>query len=136
MKIFTHVSSDGKLPLIISQNIKKELLFFKNKHVQINIKGIGNNRSTKQNKYYWGVVIDDITLAINEAGGSIRPTMVHELLKNELGIHEMITVGNTQKEVCKSTAEYNPKEFEDYLEKCRAWAVDILNIEINLPKEF
>lgn len=136
MKIFVKIPDNGILEDGTKRNIGRELKFFKGIYVSIKIEPVGKKRSDLQNAYYWGVVIKDITNAINNEGNNYSNSQVHELLKSELGFHDLIGISTFQKEVVRSTTKYTTKEFEDYLERCRAWAVDVLNIDIQLPKKF
>ena len=91
-------------------------------------------RTTPENKYYWGVVID---LLSDELG--YTPEEMHEILKIKFlcykihlkhkdGSVEEITYG-------KTTKDLTTKEFEEYLTKIRTWASADLGILIPLPNE-
>ena len=80
------------------------------------------DRSDKQNKYYWGVIVK---LVSQESGMSTDA--VHEFLKHEHGLkHEVSLIGRKLNSVImavpKSTTLYSTGEFEDYALRCRTWA--------------
>ena len=136
MKMYATVDKNGRLPEKISKHIGSELKLLSGYNVKIIIDTVKNERSNNQNAYYWGVVICDIKNAINAEGNNLTPDQTHELLRQELGLCDSICVNGVYKDVYRSTTKYNTKEFGEYMEKCRAWAADVLNIEINLPKEY
>ena len=100
-------------------------------------KGSKTIRSVNQNKYYWSVIVpacsrimresgmaDSITRAVAELMGKefilFDEKMAHEFLKRSYGL--------------TTTTQEDTKEFEQYLEWCRAWAADKSTI-IALPNE-
>lgn len=94
-------------------------------------------RSSAQNAYYWGIVIASITDAMNEQGNNFINDDVHEFMKNEIGLRHRMRIGGSDvyRDVIRSTRKYTTAEFEEYMEACRAWAAEYLNIQIPLPKE-
>lgn len=82
-------------------------------------------RSLNQNSYYWGVVV---TILADETGYTIDE--VHQ----ELG-GMFLRYVKSGKEFVRSTATLDTLEFEKYLEQCRKWAWNDLNITIPLPNE-
>jgi hypothetical protein len=94
-----------------------------------------NPRSLIQNRYYFGVVVKMIA---NEMGD--EPIIVHEILKAMfLEQVEMVKSKKTDTVVevrwIKSSSELSTTEFEEYLEKCRKWAAEFLQLPIPLPNE-
>ena len=86
-------------------------------------------RTQQQNRYYWGVVVKMIS---EEMG--IIPDEAHELLKG-LFLKVGIEFKGKRYEAIKSTAGLSIKEFEEYCESCRRWALSELNTNIPLPGE-
>lgn len=82
-------------------------------------------RSLNQNSYYWGVVV---TILADETGYTIDE--VHQ----ELG-GMFLRYQKSGKEFTRSTATLDTLEFELYLERCRKWAWNDMNITIPLPNE-
>jgi len=90
-------------------------------------------RSTEENNYYWGVVIEILSSEI----GYPKDEM-HEILKalflqetKYLKTHD----GVVEAKISKSTSELTIAEFEDYLTKIREWAIMEFGILIPLPNE-
>lgn len=108
----------------------------KNKPCEVIVK-FGSKRSTRQNAYYWGVIVELIRLAINEANGeNFTKDDIHVFLKNRF--IEGIEIVNNNGEVIKirkSTSDNTKTMQEEYHELCREFAKEFLNIEIPLPNE-
>lgn len=81
-----------------------------------------------QNGYYWSVIIPAI---VAETG--MAPNEVHEELK---AINNPVAT-TLSPEITKggSTKIMDTMEFEEYVERCRLWALDFLLIHIPLPKQ-
>lgn len=81
-----------------------------------------------QNGYYWTVVVADIA-----AHTGMTPQEVHEELK---ALHNPVPSRlNPERTKGGSTQDMNTLEFEEYTEKCRAWAQEFLDLHIPLPNE-
>lgn len=88
---------------------------------------LGNiQRSNKQNKYYWKVVIGYIA----DYTGYL-PDEVHKGLAGKFlcdyTISELPRV--------RSTAELSTSEFEEYLERCRDFGAEFFGLDIPEPNE-
>jgi hypothetical protein len=86
-------------------------------------------RSNNQNAYYWGVLLVELTRAIDD---SYTAEQFHDMLKGLYFGH--IPVGNSYI-IGGSTANLNTSEMEDYLTMCRNWAYDNLQVIIPKPNE-
>jgi hypothetical protein len=83
-------------------------------------------RSSRQNKYYWGIVVPMIA---KEVGYDFN-IEVHEALK--FMFLKQTKNGLTS---LRSTSDLKTTEFEDYTSQCRKWASEFLNLYIPLPNE-
>jgi hypothetical protein len=101
---------------------------FEGKRASVTVEPIRKNRSDKENRYYWGVVVNLIS---KELG--YFPDETHHALRFKF----LRTSGGEQGtlETAKSTTELSTKEFEDYLEHIRIWAGAFLGIYIPKPNE-
>ena len=142
-KIVTYGTvSATELKIYNRAKFKSEVLKLRRKSdnettVKITVERKKKTRSTMQNAYYWGVVIDIITEAISDAHGEkVESEDVHALLKSMFNFAEI--VNESTGEVVKiplSTIDLSTAEFEDYLEKCRRFAYEFFGITIPLPNE-
>ena len=74
-------------------------------------------RSDKQNRYYWKCIVLPLGL--------------------ELGYHKM-EMHNTLKHtfIADTSKELNKKEFQQYCEEIRIWAMQELGVRLMLPNEY
>lgn len=103
----------------------------------VEIKVLKNNRSTQQNKYYWGVVVD----LISDHTG-YTPEEVHEIIKYKFlteyfHYHESNEHTALVYEIpkTKSTTGLKSNEFEDLMSQIREWASLKLGVYIPDPNE-
>lgn len=89
-----------------------------------------NSRSVRQNSYYWGCCL---TLLAASTGHTTEE--LHIAIKDELLPRKFIKIGAKELEVRKSTADLDTAEFEQYLERFRAFAAAQLGIVIPMPNE-
>lgn len=94
----------------------------------------GNNRSTSQNKYYWGCVVQILS---DELG--YTPNEIHEIIKDKfLGVR--VPLKNPKGLdifgwIHKSSTSLDTKEWEELMTKIREWASQVLSIWIPEPNE-
>lgn len=108
----------------------------KNKPCEVIIK-FGSKRSTRQNAYYWGVVVELIRLAINEQWGeTFTAEDIHTFLKEKfIEGDEIVNNHGEVIKIRKSTSDNTKTMQEEYHDLCRQFARDFLNVEIPLPNE-
>jgi len=125
------ISSDD-MPVFLNQISK-----IPNKSVRIRVTVEGKRRSQYQNNYYYGVVVELIRSALTEEWGELMTKdEVHEILKQNCNWREKVneSTGETLK-VPHTTTDMTTVEFEEYLERCRRFALEWFKIEIPLPNE-
>ena len=89
-------------------------------------------RSTPENNFYWGVVIeilsDELGYAKNEMHDILKSMFLHSIkyIHTKNGVKEVNVTG--------STATLRVAEFEQYLEEIRMWAIMDLGIVIPTPE--
>jgi hypothetical protein len=85
-----------------------------------------SQRSTQQNRYYWGVVI---RLFAAELG--YTPDEMHEALKQQF----LRIADKGPLPTVRSTADLDTAEYERYLDDCRMLAASVCGLVIPLPNE-
>ena len=95
------------------------------------IRSIRKKRTDKQNRYYWGVVIDYIA---RQMGESDREEVHKSLARNFLGFEEQ-SYGGVSFEKVPSTTSLSTEEFTEYIEIVRRWAAEFLYINIPDPEQ-
>lgn len=110
------------------QNIGKEIrIRFTRRYKQ---------RSSPQNRYYWGVVIKEITIRLRELGYQwIEDEEVHTMMKLKFNHEDVVSEQGELLELPKSTTSMTTVEFMEYMDRIRQWAAGFLDINIPAPNE-
>lgn len=90
-------------------------------------------RSTPQNKYYWGVVVELLSTDLGYSKFEIHEILKWKFLREPKYIKT--TEGVQEIWIPKSTTKLTTKEFEKYMTEIRDWALIDLNIVLPLPNE-
>jgi hypothetical protein len=130
------VQGNGKLPDAMRREIANVIYRLGGKKVTVTVKETPKARSNNQNSYYWGICIPICTQIMRDAGNAVSEEDVHAFLKEHVGglVTLFITPKGQRKAVVRSSASLGTKEFEEYLEKVRMWALEE-NVIIPLPNE-
>src|SRR5437773_12529447 len=111
----------GKLFLDKAEQFKQYLHTFPDeKRVEVTVEKITHSRTNNQNRYYWGVVVEEIAKHTGH-----YPEQIHELLKMKFSpkCHMIATLNPTSFEaIPTSTTRLDTLAFVEYTEKCRIWA--------------
>lgn len=123
----------GRLKIMNEARFKAELAALRDMDVHITIKKKGK-RSGQQNRYYWGVVLEEIRLAIKEKGETVTVSDLHTAFKAMFNPKPFAAFAAVDGEqllpLGDSTTEMNKTEFAEYLEKIIQWAYHRLNLSI------
>lgn len=124
---------NGKLYFNNYRRFEQEVKPLPDCDVDIIIKKKGK-ASSESRKYYFGVVVKEITGRLIELGNEVDEVVVHEFLKLQcnktyLRDEEGTIIG----EVGGSTTDHNPEERAEYIERCIRFAAEKLDISISPP---
>lgn len=125
-----------------------ELAKLEGKSVQVQIQ-VTEVRSNKQNNYYWGTLIYMIHQDLLSKGwrandidtfdydGNLTRHHVHMYMRRKFLVFDHLdtATGNIDGIIMRSTSSLSTKEFGDYIEAVRQWAVELLDINIPDPNE-
>lgn len=94
-------------------------------------------RSNQQNAYLWGVVYPAVLFGLQDAGWEItHEEQVHEYCKQAFAAREVINKDTGEVlSLPSSTARMQTAEFNAYVDKIKAFALEYLNITIPEPNE-
>lgn len=94
-------------------------------------------RSTQQNAYLWGIVYPAVLFGLQDAGWEIiDEEQVHEYCKQAFAAREVINKDTGEVlSLPSSTASMQTAEFNAYVDKIKAFALEYLNITIPEPNE-
>ena len=88
-------------------------------------------RSDPQNRYYWGVVVFLIHHALQAGGMELSREQTHELLRFRF-LKQDTPIGDDGEFITtvRSTTDLDKEEFSIYVDQCKAFAADFLNVVI------
>ena len=94
-------------------------------------------RSNQQNAYLWGIVYPSVLFGLQDAGWEItNEEQVHEYCKQAFAAREVINKDTGEViSLPNSTARMQTAEFNVYVDKIKAFALEYLNITIPEPNE-
>jgi hypothetical protein len=119
-----------KLTISNRRRLEADLQTFPDSDVVVIIKRRGK-RSSPQNRYYWGVVIDSIRREFKRRGTITEPETIHEALKAKFNPEKLANKdGEPILEIGGSTTAMNKAEFAEYLERVIMWCNESLEIDI------
>lgn len=131
------VEDDGKF-MIWRQGEMLEALrtHFKGKEVTINISEKKKQKSSPQNKYYWGVIIPIVQEGMREIGEPIDKSRVHDMLKGMFLYEEVVNKDSGEiLKVPRDFKDLSTIEFSEYKDNIQQWAAEWLHIVIPNPNE-
>lgn len=129
--IFYGIAENGRLKIDKRDRFQKYLNTLKGRVILTLQRSTPKmERSTSQNRYYWGVLIRMVA----DEMGHLVPDDAHDFMKR-LFLKRGIDFKGKRYEVVGSTASLDTIEFEKYLDRCRQWAAQELNLVIPLPNE-
>lgn len=136
ISVFSLVT-DGKLNKVASKEIADTLKTFEGKRVEVIIKRLRSTRSSQQNRFYWGVVINVMRQAFKDIGYLLNTEETHTILKDKFMPYTDIVTpdGEVISRKYKSTTELTKTEFGEYIDKISQFAAESLNVNIPQPNE-
>jgi len=88
-------------------------------------------RSTKQNNYYWGVVVPLVKQGLTEFGYIVNIESTHDFIKLEFNYKEIVNQNTGEiKRLPNSTTQLTKTEFSQMIERVKQWASEWCNIYI------
>lgn len=106
------------------------------KKVVIECKEYRKARSNKQSEYRWAVVIPCVLEVLKKDNPDITKETVNQVLKKVTGYyHQQVIIGDMWHDVFYETGKEETAKFEEWMQACRAWAAEHLDLQIPLPNE-
>ena len=129
--------TDGVLKIFNRKVFTHNISLLSNGTYEIIIKKKHSKRTSQQNAYYFGVVVQCFVNGYKEATGEdIDSTDAHWMLKHECNYTEM--VNNDTGEILKvpiSTADLGKMDFADYVNRCCEFIYSWFGIIVPKPEE-
>lgn len=92
------------------------------------------DRSSNQNRYYWGVIIDLLSEHTGFNRDEMHEVLKHKFLRRTLWVPKKDGV-KEQSIITYSTTDLTTKQFEEFLAAIRMWASQDLGVCIPEPNE-
>ncbi len=130
-RVFDGMVKGGKLGLGTHTAINAFLPLLEGKQVEVEIRVRRKRRSSDQNAFFHGPVLDQLEDFYREAGSTLNREDIKQHVKELCGIWDRkVLPGGGTKRVLRSTADYTTAEMEEFLERLRAyfagWGLQIL----------
>jgi hypothetical protein len=120
--------TNGRIPLEVSQAVAAALRRMDGKRVVISLRKHVNRRSGRQNRAYWGIIVPRVLEMFTAAGNDTTKEEIHEYLKEHVGgpmfARVLIDPDGKRRPVVRSSTTLTTVEWEDFMEKIRAWAAE------------
>ena len=82
---FAFKPEGGKMPTGVLHRLMDAVARMDGKRLVLTLKEQKRQRSSNQNRYYFGVVVKQITRVFREVGNDMDEAEVHDYLKDEIG---------------------------------------------------
>ena len=92
-------------------------------------------RTDRQNRYYWPCFVQPFAEFLREQGEEMTDDGAHMLMRAKF-LHQTVKDRRTGKMIgatIRSTTELTTVEFNDYLDRCAHWLLDMFRIEVPDP---
>jgi hypothetical protein len=117
------------------KQFNEEIRHCKDMDVSIVVKKRGK-ASSKTRRYYFGVVVKEITIELKRLGNDVDEVLVHEMLKLNFNKQYIRNAdGEVIGEIGDTTTDHNPEERSEYIDRCIRFASEKLEITIPSPGE-
>lgn len=128
---------NGKLSKKVTQEIADLLAVFEGQRICIKIGKVRKERSSNQNRYYWGIVVNEFRNGAKDMWGEdLGSDEAHEYLKIHCNYKELINYNTSEViKMPQTTTDLNTLQFEEYLERCRKLIYEYFGIIVALPNE-
>jgi hypothetical protein len=136
LELFGSIDDMGALSIHNRQRLLEWARQYPGKNVVIKFERKGSKRSSPQNRYYWGIVIKEITLRLRELGHQwITDEDVHDMMKLKFNYEQIVSEQGEVLELPKSTSTLTKTQFAEYVDNIRMWASGFLSINIPDPNQ-
>ena len=122
------VQQDLTLKFVNIVPLKNHLLQFRGQMVAVTVDKLRKKRSSDQNRYYWGVVIEMIAAECGYRSGEEKEAIHLEMKRRFLPTNGPLRLP-------ASTEKLSTAEFAEYVEAVKRWAAEYLKIYIPEPNE-
>lgn len=119
---FEGVISKGHMPPHIRSNIATLFSSMEGKRIRLKIEEARKQRSGKQNRFYWAVIIPAARKHFFDKGINLTLEETHEAIVRGIWKHtKYVNMAGEEVEIRRSSTETDTKLWEQYQDITRAW---------------
>lgn len=130
LELTGHIDDQGKMTIHHRPALEEWARQNPGRNILIKFEKRGAKRSSNQNRYYHGIVVQSVMLGLREIGYSLSHDETHFFLKQKFNPVQVPNKHGEAIELPGTTTELNKIEFSEYIERIAQWAVEYLSIEI------
>lgn len=138
LEYYGKVTEDGKLQLWNKELFAEEIKTFSGNNVTLVLKTSQRDRSKRQLRYYWGVIVPMVQQGFRDLGNRITKQQAHEYLKCEFLFDEQVDKKGKVYRIPLSMGdlgEVSVERFNEFKEQVQQFGSEHLNIYIPDPNE-
>jgi len=134
--VFFAETKAGQLVVYRREDMRRHLASMGDVPIKVTIEKRYSRRSSRQNSYYWGVVVSIIHERLVEFGWDVTQEETHEFLKDRFNRREYISPDTGEVfSVIKETKGMDTVEFNRYIEDIIRFSAETLDVQVPYPNE-
>jgi hypothetical protein len=134
--VFFAETRAGQLVVYRREDMRRHLASMGDVPIKVTIEKRYSRRSSRQNSYYWGVVVSIIHERLVEFGWDVTQEETHEFLKDRFNRREYISPDTGEVfSVIKETKGMDTVEFNRYIEDIIRFSAETLDVQVPYPNE-
>jgi hypothetical protein len=130
LELTGHIDDNGVLTIHNRIAVKEWAAQHPGRNILIKFEKRGSKRSSNQNRYYHGVVVQMVCQGLRDIGYSLSHDETHFFLKQKFNPVQIPGNGGFVIEVPGTTTQMNKTEFADYIDRIAQFAAEYLNVVI------
>jgi hypothetical protein len=134
--VFFAETKAGQLVVYRREDMRRHLASMGDVPIKVTIEKRYSRRSSRQNSYYWGVVVSVIHERLVEFGWDVTQEETHEFLKDRFNRREYISPDTGEVfSVIKETKGMDTVEFNRYIDDIIRFSAETLDVQVPYPNE-
>jgi hypothetical protein len=134
--VFFAETRAGQLVVYRREDMRRHLASMGDVPIKVTIEKRYSRRSSRQNSYYWGVVVSIIHERLVEFGWDVTQEETHEFLKDRFNRREYISPDTGEVfSVIKETKGMDTVEFNRYIDDIIRFSAETLDVQVPYPNE-
>lgn len=130
LELTGHIDETGRITIHHKPALEEWARQNTSRNILVKFEKRGAKRSSNQNRYYHGIVVQSVMLGLRELGYSLSHDETHFFLKQKFNPIQVPGNGGALIELPGTTTQLNKIEFGEYIERIAQWVAEYLSIEI------